>query len=107
VSLRSINWRALRVWTNLAVLSLLLCGGLVATGRAQTTLDAEEQAFLRLINEHRAQNGLRPLQASVTVTDAAKWMSGDMATKNYFSHTDSLGRDPFVRMAAFGYNYNT
>jgi uncharacterized protein YkwD len=32
-------------------------------------------------------------------------MSQDMANKNYFSHTDSLGRDPFMRMAAFGYNY--
>jgi len=28
-----------------------------------------------------------------------------MASKNYFSHTDSLGRDPFTRMAAFGYPY--
>ncbi len=28
-----------------------------------------------------------------------------MAAKNYFSHTDSLGRDPFTRMAAFGYSY--
>jgi hypothetical protein len=33
-------------------------------------------------------------------------MSSDMAEKDYFSHTDSLGRDPFQRMAAFGYNYN-
>ena len=30
-----------------------------------------------------------------------------MGANNYFSHTDSLGRDPFQRMAAFGYNYNT
>src|SRR3989304_854393 len=35
------------------------------------------------------------------------WMSNDMAVNNYFSHTDSLGRDPFQRMAAFGYSYNT
>jgi len=34
-------------------------------------------------------------------------MSRDMAEKDYFSHTDSLGRDPFQRMADFGYNYNT
>jgi len=34
-------------------------------------------------------------------------MSGDMAENDYFSHTDSLGRDPFQRMADFGYNYNT
>ncbi len=27
-----------------------------------------------------------------------------MANNNYFSHTDSLGRDPFTRMAFFGYD---
>ena len=66
-------------------------------------LDAEESAFLTLINDYRARNGLRPLTASPTLTDAAAWLSADMAAKNYFSHTDSLGRDPFVRMCAFGY----
>ncbi|MBS1809296.1 MAG: hypothetical protein JST84_14120 [Acidobacteria bacterium] len=75
---------------------------------AQTpVLDVEEQAILKLINDYRTANGLGTLQASVAVTNASKWMSNDMATKNYFSHTDSTGRDPFVRMSAFGYNYNT
>ena len=30
-----------------------------------------------------------------------------MAQKNYFSHMDGLGRNPFVRFAAFGYDYQT
>ncbi|MFN7930040.1 MAG: CAP domain-containing protein [Blastocatellia bacterium] len=78
------------------------------TALAQTpVLDAEEQAFLKLINDYRAANGLGTLQVSVAITNACDWMSSDMATKNYFDHTDSLGRDPFVRMRAFGYNYNT
>lgn len=73
---------------------------------AQTpTIDAEEQAVLKLINDYRAQNGLGALRVSVALTRAADWMSTDMAAKNYFNHTDSLGRDPFVRMTAFGYNY--
>jgi uncharacterized protein YkwD len=33
-------------------------------------------------------------------------MSTDMATKNYASHNDSLGRSSFARMAAFGYTYS-
>lgn len=75
---------------------------------AQTlTLDAEEQAFLNLINNYRSANGLSPLQASVLLTNAADWMSNDMAVKGYFSHTDSAGRDPFTRMRNFGYNFNT
>ncbi len=71
------------------------------------TLDSEEQAFLVLINNYRQQNGLVALQASTSLNTASDWMSNDMAQKNYFSHTDSLGRDPFTRMRSFGYNYNT
>lgn len=68
-------------------------------------LDSEESAFATLINNYREQNNLSPFKVSIALTQASKWMSGDMASKNYFSHTDSLGRDPFTRMAAFGYNY--
>ncbi|MBI1764861.1 MAG: VCBS repeat-containing protein [Acidobacteria bacterium] len=95
------------------VLGILLIIALAAGWRfervapAQTALDSEELAFVQLINNYRQQNGLAPLQVSVTLTNAAKWMSADMAARGYFSHTDSLGRDPFVRMAAFGYNYQT
>lgn len=75
---------------------------------AQTpTLDAEEQAFLKLINDYRVANGRGTLQVSVSLTNAADWMSNDMATKGYFSHTDSTGRDSFTRMRSFGYTYNT
>ena len=75
--------------------------------RAQVSLDGEEQAFLRMINDYRVANGLTPLVASPGLSSSARWMSIDMAQKNYFSHTDSLGRDPFTRMKAFGYTYNT
>ncbi|HKQ77745.1 MAG TPA: CAP domain-containing protein [Blastocatellia bacterium] len=60
-----------------------------------------------MINSYRAQNGKSQLKISASLTRAAEWMSGDMASKNYFSHTDSQGRDPFARMTAFGYNYPT
>jgi uncharacterized protein YkwD len=66
-------------------------------------MDSEERAFVTLINNYRAANGLGSLILSVTITNAAEWMAKDMAEKNYFSHTDSLNRDPFQRMAAFGY----
>jgi len=72
-----------------------------------SALDGEEQAFLGLINQYRAQNGLGGLSLDGQLNAASKWMSEDMGANNYFSHTDSLGRDPFTRMAAFGYNYNT
>jgi uncharacterized protein YkwD/chitodextrinase len=70
------------------------------------TLDTEEWAFLALINNYRAQNGAGPLQVSARLQNAARWMSTDMAAKNYFSHTDSLGRSSGARIAAFGYTYS-
>lgn len=77
----------------------------VASGT--TPLNTEEQAFLTLINNYRQQKGLGVLTVDTRLQDAAEWMSVDMGVNAYFSHTDSLGRDPFERMAAFGYNFNT
>lgn len=77
------------------------------TTAATTPLDAEEQAFLVLINNYRQQNGLGTLTVDTKLQDASEWMSVDMGVNAYFSHTDSLERDPWTRMAFFGYNYNT
>jgi uncharacterized protein YkwD len=74
---------------------------------ADAALDAEEQAFLTLINNYRQQNGLSTLSSTPTMENAAVWMSGDMGANHYFSHTDSLGRDPWTRLCDFGYCYNT
>ena len=70
-----------------------------------TSLDSEQAAFLQLINQFRSQNGVGPLQSSTTLQQSSQWMSNDMATKNYFSHTDSLGRSPDARISSFGYTY--
>ncbi len=71
------------------------------------SLDSEEQIMLKLINDYRARNGVAKLGVSTALTRAGDWMGTDMVTKNYFGHNDSLGRDPFVRMTALGYNYLT
>jgi hypothetical protein len=70
-------------------------------------IEAEEILFCTLINNYRAANGLPALLISTDLSEAADWHTNDMATKNYFGHTDSLGRDAFSRMAAFGYGYST
>jgi len=78
-----------------------------AISYASPALDAEELAFCKLINDYRVANGRPALLVSTDLSEASDWHTDDMAAKNYFSHTDSLLRDPFVRMAAFGYNHNT
>ena len=79
--------------------------------QAQPGLDSEESAFLTLINLYRDRQGVGQLAIDPTLTVAAKWMSADLVSRvnaaGDFSHTDSLGRDPFVRMCAFGYCLNT
>jgi uncharacterized protein YkwD len=90
-------------------LLLLAAAPLRATGQTPL-LSGEEQALLDYVNAYRIENGLNPLTISPTLTEAARWMSQDMGDGDYFSHTDSLGRDPFQRMAASGYDceaYNT
>ena len=72
--------------------------------QGQTSLpSSDEEALLALVNDYRAQHGMWPLKASPTLSAASRWMSDDMASHDYLSHTDSLGRDPSKRMADFGY----
>jgi uncharacterized protein YkwD len=104
--------KAIPWWWPLAVGLLLVAALFVSlatspVGIASPQVGQDEQALLDLINAHRVDNGLSTLSISSTLTDAAAWMSADMAEKDYFSHTDSLGRDPFQRMSDFGYDYNT
>jgi uncharacterized protein YkwD len=65
--------------------------------------DAEEVAFLGLVNQYRAENGLEPLAMSPTLTAAARDHSLDMGTQNYFDHTGLNGSTFSQRIAAAGY----
>lgn len=64
---------------------------------SDNSIDGEEQAFLSLINNYRAQNGRGALTMSTNLNRSSTWMAADMGAKNYFSHTDSLGRSPSTR----------
>jgi uncharacterized protein YkwD len=70
------------------------------------TMDSEEQAFLVLINNYRAQNNLPPLVASYMLTKASAWKSKDLGTNNYFAH-DDLTRTWVQRIRDCGYGFNT
>lgn len=66
------------------------------------SMDGEEQAFLGLINAFRAKSGAAPLSVDPALTRSAKWLAYDLASHSTFSHTDSLGRSPWVRMPDCG-----
>ena len=91
-----------------AALAVAALASLLMVGRPQVwgqtpLLGEDEAALLVLINDYRLEHGLSSLEVSPTLTAAALWMSEDMAEHNRVSHTDSLGRGPSERMAAFGY----
>ena len=90
----------------LSLLTLAVMPTAIASA-ADPVLDAEEKAFCKQINQYRAQNGQPALRVSVSLTNASKWMSTDMASGNYFSHTDSLGRSFSPRLGAFDYRYTS
>ncbi len=75
-------------------------GGVLAVG-------ATEEQELAKINAYRAEQGLPKLVIDHKLTNAARWMANDLATHNYFDHTDRFGRDPFQRMTRFKYPDDT
>ena len=69
--------------------------------------DAEERAFLKLINNYRASKGLKAMRFTKTLGASAEHHSVDMANKNYFSHTLSGGITWSTNIKNHGYTFNT
>ncbi len=83
-------------------------GTLVAhTATADSCIDSEELKVVNLINDYRAQNGLKPVALSQTVSAAAEHHSTSMAQNNYFSHDlTPEGISWSQNMTNHGYTYN-
>lgn len=71
--------------------------------RHAAAIDSPELTEVRMINRFRAARGMTPLRIDGTLTRTAGWHAINLGTHRIFSHTDSLGRDPFQRLRAFGY----
>jgi uncharacterized protein YkwD len=63
----------------------------------EVALDAEEQRFLELLNQHRANNGLSPVAACWSLNRAAQLHSEDMRDQDYFDHSGLNGSSPSSR----------
>lgn len=66
-----------------------------------------ESEVIRLVNEHRAANGLKPLMANWELSRVARYKSQDMADNRYFSHTSPIYGSPFQMIKSFGLSYRT
>ncbi|HYO29113.1 MAG TPA: SH3 domain-containing protein [Thermomicrobiales bacterium] len=69
--------------------------------------DAEEAAFLDILNAYRAENALEPLALSRSLSEAAEFHSADMASTGYFDHTMSDGTSVEQNIRFHGYTGGT
>jgi uncharacterized protein YkwD len=65
--------------------------------------DAEERAFLDLINDYRRSQGAGALTLNDTLGAAADYHSRDMGKKDYFKHTLKNGDSAEQNIRRFGY----
>lgn len=66
-----------------------------------------ENEVIRLVNEIRAENGLKPLTANWELSRIARYKSEDMSDNRYFSHTSPTYGTPFQMIRAFGLSYRS
>ncbi len=66
-----------------------------------------EKEVIRLVNEIRAENGLRELTYNWELCRVARYKSQDMKDNRYFSHTSPVYGSPFQMMKSFGISYKT
>ena len=66
-----------------------------------------ENEVIRLVNEIRAQNGLKPLTANWELSRVARYKSQDMVDNRYFSHTSPVYGSPFQMIRNFGLSFRS
>jgi uncharacterized protein YkwD len=112
----AIGGKVLRYLGAVVAVLAVLAAGVVAgeeNASASEPYDSEEVRFLYLLNQYREENGAGPLLLSDTLAVAAEHHSQDMAHYNFFGHITAasshyaVGAQPWDRMRAEGYDYNT
>lgn len=61
--------------------------------------------IISLVNKERAKLNIAPLTENTLLNESAMLKCKDMAERNYWSHTDPQGREPWIFMNQVGYFY--
>ena len=86
---------------------LIYPGQVLTIPETDAAVRAYEQEVVRLVNQHRAQNGLQPLTEDWELSRVARYKSQDMVSNRYFSHTSPTYGTPFQMIRAFGLKFRT
>jgi len=61
--------------------------------------------IIKLVNEARVNEGLKPLQENSSLSKAAAQKAEDMLKNDYFAHNSPSGKTPWFWMDKSGYDY--
>ena len=86
---------------------LIYPGQILQIPQLESTVSSYESEVIRLVNEIRQHNGLRPLAANWELSRVARYKSQDMRDNGYFSHNSPTYGTPFQMLSAFGLSYRT
>ena len=86
---------------------LIYPGQILQIPQLESTVSSYESEVIRLVNEIRQHNGLRPLAANCELSRVARYKSQDMRDNGYFSHNSPTYGTPFQMLSAFGLSYRT
>ena len=87
--------------------NLIYPGQIINIPTISSSVTAYETEVIRLVNEIRVNNGLKPLIHDWQLSRVARYKSQDMQKNNYFSHTSPTYGSPFNMMNNFGISYRT
>ena len=87
--------------------NLIYPGQVLHIPSTDSAVQSYEQEVIRLVNEIRVQNGLKPLTYDWELGRVARYKSQDMKDNRYFSHTSPTYGSPFQMMKSFGLTYRS
>lgn len=87
--------------------NLIYPGQVLQIPQLDSTVTSYEAEVIRLVNEIRQENGLKPLTANWELSRVARYKSQDMVDNKYFSHTSPTYGSPFQMIKAFGLSYRS
>lgn len=86
---------------------LIYPGDKITIPTLDSKVTAYEQEVIRLVNEIRAENGLKALTYDWELSRVARYKSQDMKDNGYFSHTSPVYGTPFQMIKNFGISYRS
>ena len=87
--------------------NLIYPGQTINIPAVSSTVTAYEAEVVRLVNDIRQKNGLKPLAQDWQLSRVARYKSEDMRKLGYFSHTSPTYGSPFDMMRSFGISYRS